>query len=194
MPRIKKRAKHARTQRRRPADNRRMDQGALAWMINYARQNLWRVTPLYGLDDLIQEGHWCWQYVITHYPQARKPAHLMALFKLACHSHFTTLARKRTKDQDAVANYTAFLETSPEILEPEHASFAALLRSAPEPIRKVLELYVTNPRKVRRSKHRRVSKSGKRETTTEFYSRLIGVPRGMVIPRLAEEIQEYFSP
>lgn len=173
----------------RKQTSREMDKVALGWMINYARTNLWRVDSdhggIYGLDDLIQEGHWCWQYVLNRYPKAKDPPHLMSLFKLTFHSHITNLANRKTKD----ATIAAFFALEPDNLQPEEASLHALLKNAPENVRLLLEFVASEEgrRKLRRCSHLR-RRNGTRETADEFYGRLLGVPID------TEVFRDYFSP
>jgi hypothetical protein len=66
-----------------------MDTGAVRWLHKIARQNYWRVEKFFELDDLVQEGYYCYYYVRKRYPDAKDAAHIMQLFKLTymCHIH-----------------------------------------------------------------------------------------------------------
>jgi hypothetical protein len=162
-----------------------MDSIALGWMVTYSTHNLWRMPSIYGLDDLIQEGHWCWQYVIHQYPRAKTAAHLMSLFKLTVHSHFTNLSNRKRKE-DTILSY---FQIEPNDLLLEESTLCYLLRNAPPDIKGVLLMFARH-KHLRQTTHRR-KRNGTRETSSEMLCRLAGLPE---TPDLVGRIRDYFSP
>jgi hypothetical protein len=164
-----------------------MDAIAIKWMIGYARRNLWRVeSGAFDFHDLIQEGHYCWQYVLNKYPKAKDPPHLMALFKLTYCSHITNLANKRTKQQ----TIQTFFAIEPNEMDLP-GNLRPLLADAPYTVKQVLTLFTSakSLTSLRAPSKRR--KNGTRETFNDRLCRLAGFPSSI---DLVSELHEYFSP
>src|ERR1039458_4539334 len=150
-----------------------IDQGVEGWIYKTSKANLWRVVPLYDLNDLIQEGflYFC---IINHkYPNVTSRAHMMRLFQRSFINHLHDLAEMRTK------------RPTPEPLTIENggemisgfldAAFQTFIAQAPAHIRSVLVLFNTEDgcRKLRAA--HRIRPGGTRETRNERWCRLIGV-------------------
>ena len=167
-----------------------MDAGTRGWIVKFAQANLFRLAPLYELEDLTQDGFLIYYKLVRRYPHATKPAHLMALVKTSYANHVTDLCRKASRrgqlfalDLEADLAFAlsdipihAPAQVSPELaLAPlEFRQFIAILEQAPELIRAPYE---------RRA-------NGTRETTHERHSRLIGGQTRNLLPRLHSYLTE----
>jgi hypothetical protein len=71
--------------------------GVMGWIVNTSKQNIWRVSEWYDLDDLIQDGLYWYCYCRHKYKDVQTPEHFMALLKRTFTNHITDLANKRTR-------------------------------------------------------------------------------------------------
>lgn len=88
-----------------------MDAGAVGWLNKYARRHYWRVEKFFELDDLIQEGYYCYYYVRRRYPHVVDPPHIMTLFKLTFMCSLNDLS-KGAKPNGAGSGWRPGLETA----------------------------------------------------------------------------------
>ena len=167
-----------------------MDDGARGWLIKTARKNLWRVVPIYDLDDLIQEGYLWYAYIINRYPDAVEPEHIMSLFKLCFSQQIHEIANKRTRrsPESCFSDIFNSEDASPsemaEILleslrdDGSHMDFSLRLSRAPDYVLDALKLF-TEPESLEKLRSvrvfsKRAKKRPRRETTNERLCRLTG--------------------
>lgn len=148
---------------------------------NLARQNLWRVSPLYDMDDLLQEARLKFLYLQRKYPRVVDPPHFMSLFYRSFVNHLHRLAASRGR---SASGHVVHLPRSAEDRsEDQHDPIEALpdqsvnigaeerfetrLEKA-DPAVQALVRGVNGPRPVRR----RRKDTGARETTNTFLCRL----------------------
>ena len=53
------------------------------WVRGFVNVHSWRVDPMYGPDDLVQEAYITFRHLADRYPRLMDPQHFMALFKRA---------------------------------------------------------------------------------------------------------------
>jgi len=150
-----------------------MDRGVKGWIFKTAKANLWRVIPLYDLDDLIQDGFLYYCIISKKYPNVTNRAHLMRLFQRSYINHLHDLASARTKhpitepisEENGGEMLLGFLD----------GPFLTFMEQAPAHIRSVLGLFCSEDgcRKLRAAY--RIRPRGTRETQNERWCRLVGV-------------------
>lgn len=163
-----------------------MDDGAKGWLIKTARQNFWRVSSWYDLEDLIQEGFECWAYVLQRYPTAVDRPHVMRLFQLTYRSRIEDIAKKRTRDRELIAE----LPYRCSELDDEIATLATLISQAPDIVKAFLLILSSERGRRRLRSEYRVERDGTRETFNERLRRLTNCPKNV---DLVSVLQQYFS-
>jgi len=174
----------------------RIDQGARAWLLKTARENFWRVSSWYDLDDLVQDGFLCYQRTIAKYEErdyvtktgvvtkksrrVRSRKHIMSLFQRTYINHINDLSKLRTIN---VVEHLAFdlvvdpaVEDIWDVMSPEGSDlmdFEKLIGEAPKILRSLLQAIVADGSQFLLAAPYRVRRCG-RETTNERLCRLIG--------------------
>ena len=163
------------------------------WAVNYIKKNLWRFTPFLDFDDLYQEAYIKFQYVADKYPEVVEPKHFMSLFKISLINHFHSLSWKRTNTQQMLLYESdtdgVYEEMIASMVDPSSEAdiiFNVLVNEAPKEIQELLKVILNETiKKHFRKRHPKgTSKGGqfvltklsglyKRETTNEFFCRLI---------------------
>jgi hypothetical protein len=191
-----------------------LDAGVRGHIVRLAQANKYKLAG-WDVEDLIQEGYLCYALVKTRYVGARPKRrpdgtlrrslppkrpdqiakrHFMRLFQRTFNNRISTLVRKQSRLKELLLNDLISAERTEEsawdqIMQPEdeQATMLTLLRSAPTEIRQLFALMVDDAtRPMRRfGKRRRPA----RETTNEYYCRLLGLPRGTDLTGL---VQKYF--
>ena len=162
-----------------------LDAGMRGFIVNKARKEFWRVNAWYDFDDLVQDGYLCYAKCRARYRNTvtDKP-HFMALVQTAFHNHIMTLAGKHrlAKKESALSSLTsetrdeaAVLHSSPFASTSEMASLSLLISQAPAEFKQLIQLLVGDGAEALGFK-RKAARRGKgvRETTNEYYCRLLG--------------------
>jgi len=194
-------------------DDPYLDAGLRGHIVKLAKRNVHKLSA-YDMEDLIQEGYLCFSLVKARYvgkrpkrrpdgtyrrslpakrPDATAKKHFMRLFQRTFHNRIVTLGRKQSKLRELLLNDLIPPEQSEisawdQLLpaEEEQATVLQLLRGAPQEIKQLFALMVDDViRPYRRSPQRR----GPRETTNQYYCRILGLPSGR---DLTAEVQRYF--
>lgn len=179
------------------------DGSMLGWIANTAKREHWRMAAWYSLEDLIQDGDLCFAKCWNRYrelfdvpePTKAQRRHFMALVQTAYYNHIATLASKfALAREDVVGEYTTLDSLAPPT--PEQASVLLALATLPADLADVVEKLVQDgvdggtylKRKFYRQGTRvKRSRRGVRETTSEYWTRILGVEN--VPERLADLIR-----
>lgn len=196
-----------------------LDAGMRGWIANTARKNFWRVAHWYELDDLIQDGYICFakcraryvgkrnmvnsrgercRYLPERNPDKTARQHFAALVKITYHNHITDLAKSRMRLEDhAVSQLCTPEQSAEEYLdtqlppEPEAATLAVLLAGAPAEVAELLRVLAADGLDLLRFQRRRVGRRLLRETSNEFYCRLLGKDPNTV--DVLAQVRAYFG-
>ena len=145
----------------------RLDAGMHRWIRNTATKNLWRMPPYYDVDDLIQEGYLAYAKCALKYPHVKEVRHFMALVKVSFVNQIHSLANRHTK-RLAVNICDELLADTASI--PEHVTFHVLVKQLPNELQELITILLNDARPMLRFT------DGTRETTNEYFCRLIGIP------------------
>jgi len=152
------------------------------WIHNHARKNYWRVAAYYEMDDLIADGLMCAYKVRDRYETGRKildDKHFMALVKTTFCNHIGDLLRRRRAVNDSSIHLADMAEDETAALDLlsssdlGEAEFSTMLNDMPEHLRRVVELYLRCPEKIRQRMRERLRD---RETMPERLKRLANFP------------------
>ena len=144
-----------------------LDAGMKGWIVNTARKEYWRVQQLEDLDDLIQDAYVCYykcrnRYVGTRtkgrtYLPPKNPTkdhlrHFQSLVKTTFSNHISTLAAKhkgvnvlavsQVKKVETTADSAVWDKFLPQ--QAEQASLYSLVKNAPEEIKQLVTLLVSD--------------------------------------------------
>lgn len=167
---------------------------------NIARRSLWRLAPMYDMDDLMQEARIVFLRISRRYPNIIEAPHFMAMFKLAWVNEINTLSNRRTRDAmghatrveqthepqrdedsrsvwDRVQGRLTRVDHQPgadkrPVAAVTDESFYDVLLGADPDIRLLVDR-LDDPKRPRRM--RQQGRRGRRETTNEYLCRLAGV-------------------
>lgn len=177
-------------------DPTRLDNGMKAWLVYYARKNLWRVPDWYDLSDLIQDGYICYLKCRARYkgsPRITQRREFMALFMRAFINHVTDLSNLKTDAGEVpILSGVDSLSESQAIerfVPPEHeeATTRLLIKEAPLEVKALMYLFFTEDGRGRLQRRLFRRCNGERETTNEFLCRLIGVdPDTVNLPNIVQ--------
>lgn len=152
-------------------------------MVSTARRNLWRVAGWYDLDELISDGYLAYAICKKRYgDKVENRRHFMALFKLVYMSIIIDLANKRTAHVKAGVYDVAISRIARDGHEhdalellaggaDDDVVLSAKLAGAPMEVKRLLEEMHAGYFTGRRC---RKLKDGTRETTNDFYNRMLG--------------------
>lgn len=181
-----------------------LDDGVRGWIHNAARKHFWRVADWYDLDDLVQDGYVCYykchqRYVVEQQPwRSRDPSkyrplprenptsedrrRLMSRVKMAFLNHVSTLAKQRRDLPETAASQLAVEgEAVDGVLDrlgsavSEEASAALLLRQLPSELVQLAQALAQDGADVLTTLRHRMRRHSQRETTNEYYCRLLGL-------------------
>lgn len=168
----------------RPKRKHRLDAGIRGWIVNTAKKHYWRIPPWYELDDLIQEGYFCYSICNLKYGHDLTPSHFMALVKVTFINHIHDIANLKTRNAAELmvpADSPLFSRAVPE-----EATFFTLLKQLPKELQELLFILLNDARNIP------MLRDGKdRETTNEYLCRLIGVDPTCV--NLQSVFKEHFG-
>lgn len=151
----------------------------IGWIYNESFRNLWKIQ-WYDFEDLVQDGLIIALKCRERYPDV-EPAHFMALVKTSFRNHIVDLQRKigtelRVADLEEiefVSETQAFdMLRGAELPEQE---FACTLNELPEPIKAVLQLFLS-PENLRRLRLPLRETLTDNETPAKRLKRLAGWP------------------
>lgn len=191
------------------------DAGVRGHIVNLAQRNAHRLAG-YEIDDLVQEGYLCYLLVKNRYvgkrgkrmadgrrrrylppkrPDAIARRHFMKLLQRTITNRFHSIAKRQSRSTEVVAA-DLIAPDQPEVrfwetlfpAEPEQATAAALLQTAPDPIQQLFRFMVEE---LVAPPYRRfgLSRSAPRETTNQYYSRHLNLPYGF---DLVGMVQKHF--
>lgn len=177
-----------------------LDAGMRGWIVQTARKNLHRVVG-YELDDLVQEGYYCfykckrryvgkcdvgvanpnkvWRYLPLNNPTKDNQRHFMALVKMSFLNHIVSLSRKNPRelpDEDILAT----ISVASELTEIRTA-----LMKAPREVKQLVDFLLHDA--LTASECVRV-RGGRRETTDQKLSRVLGLDMPMAVRRVLTDI------
>jgi len=179
------------------ADSEYLDEGMRGWIVNTALKEHWRVEQLTEVDDLIQDGYLCYAkcrnryigkktshtYLPPKHPTKDNLRHFQSLVKTAFMNHIFTLAAKhkgvnvyavsQVKKQETTADNAVWDKFLPQ--QPEQASLFSLVANAPEEIKQLVTLLVSDGLDLLKFERRRKGRRALRETNNEFYCRILGI-------------------
>jgi hypothetical protein len=177
-------------------EDRSIPQVYINWIYSYSKKNYWKVAGLIDFDDMIQEGYVAFYYCKNRYGEI-DPPHLMAMLKLRFFQFIVDTAKKRTglaevHPLDNINENSTEESVWDKLLgTDELQSIQVLISEAPELIRKVLSLFVTEDTlKELRAPYKR-NQDKTRETTNDRLCRLIGITGDV---DLVSMIKNYLSP
>lgn len=155
-----------------------LDAGMRGWIVNTAIKNHWRVARWIDVDDLVQEGLFCFvrcrnryrQFAVVR-PTLQQRRHFMALVKVSFINSIHTLANARTAAAEVLVN-----DLPPETLPPDPIGFQdgalrVLIGQLPLELQEVLVLLATDVTRLER-----FGLTNFRESLNEHVARLLGLP------------------
>lgn len=178
-----------------------LDEGARGYIVNTAKREFWKMAEWYELDDLIADGYLCYYRCRSRYlptiqrcePKfAGQRKWLMALVKRAFFNHISTLASKRMAVHErAVSQFPKFEVVGANAAwdallpaQPEEGSFMALLPSAPAELKQLIQLLIQDGADLLKFERKRAKHFLVRETTNEFYNRVLGTQDQDIVGKL----------
>lgn len=179
------------------------DEGMQGFIVNTTQREYWRVAGVCDLDDLLQEGLMCYHKCRQRYSQDENRdvtapltrEWLQALVARAFMNRIYDLAAKKKHGFAVAASSIAASDESPEeFLErnlpaQESSTLGAVLAQAPWELLELLRLLAGDGGEALGFK--RKGRSAGRETTNEFYCRILGVdPKER---NLVEELRTHFG-
>lgn len=184
-----------------PAD-RFLDAGLRGFIVGTAKREYWRVVGVLDLDDLVQEGYLCYYKCYRRYsdPSNRNypkdeltVSWMQAIVRRAFMNRIYDLAAKKRHGFAVNASELVGVGEAPEDLLdrsappiPEVSTLYALLAAAPWELRELLRLLSGDGSCLLGFKR---NGRGIRETTNEYYCRLLGV--SPTERNLVQELREY---
>lgn len=184
-----------------------LDQGMRGFIVNTAKREYWRVAGLCDLDDLIQDGYFCYAKCYARYirPRPDLPGSednvrwFQALVKTTFARHIHDLATKRRggREYPASALVAEGEDGTTDIFEkllppqPELGSFMTLLSEIPAELAQLVKVLASDGAQALGFERRRQGRRLIRETTNEYYCRILGVDPNE--RNLVEEIKSYFD-
>lgn len=191
-----------------PADDTYMDDGMRGFIVNTARSNYWRVRVVVGtLDDLVQDGYLCYYKCYDRYVRPRSDLTgskderrwFQALVKTTFLNHISSLAAKHkgVTERPASEYLVSSEEGDSDIFEqnlppqPELGSFMTMIAKAPAELAQLIKLLATDSADALGFQRKRVGRRLVRETSNEFYCRLLGIDPAE--RNIEEELKAYFG-
>jgi hypothetical protein len=151
-----------------------LDQSGTVWLINHAKENLWKVHRWMDLDDLIHDGYLCFALVVKKYPKIKSVAHRFSLFKSTFENYIKNVARAK-RYRRGEFNFSMFDdEAVAQIENTTPCEYAELLKwfSEADGLAKLaLSAIMNHPKEFRRKRRKR---KGKPESLNDLLCRLTG--------------------
>jgi DNA-directed RNA polymerase specialized sigma24 family protein len=141
----------------------------LAYATKYLAKNAWRTSPLYELDDLLQEAYLLFVRLVERY-EFVGPNHFMAMWKRSLHNLIVNAAKFRTRrrEQPLPENLTRLDRSFREV------DWKLLLEDAPPAVRQLVTSIEGHSAYGRKPSHQKLA-GGVRETTGAFLCRRAGL-------------------
>lgn len=172
-------------------------EGAIAgYAHNYCARNYWRVASFMDYEDMIQESYIKYLQCVRKYPRVVEPQHFMRLFQVALMNHFNTLSNKASEAGDRVDSVQYDPDEGEErsifdnmVGDVKHnGDLAVAYSQMPQEARQCLLLMLDDDEGVfRQRRKKRELRRGlwKRETTNQFWCRIIGAdPNKVDLPNV----------
>lgn len=164
-----------------------LDEGMRGWIEKTARQEHWRISWM-EIGDLVQEGYFCYCKVKRAYPQLatveaptkEQRKHFQALLTTTFTRHLHTLAAKEkgarlVRIQAPTPNEEVAVWERLVPPQAEAGTLATLLAKAPPEIAQLFKLLTSDGLDLVAYARRKVGRRELRETTNEYYCRLLGL-------------------
>lgn len=175
------------------------DAGVKGWIFNTARDNYWRVPSWYEFDDLVMDGYLCYAKCVKAYEHTpvdygTKAEQLMAATRVAFMNHIFTLARKHSLKEIPASALIREGEPDVDVLEQiappeeESATILTVLANAPAELKELIQLLLNDATGFAR---KQVSRRKLRETTNEYWCRLMGLDPAT--NDLRAKVEEHFN-
>jgi DNA-directed RNA polymerase specialized sigma24 family protein len=162
---------------------REPDVGVYQWLYRTIKKQYWRVATFADFDDLVQDGLMTYVRVANRYQHVTERKHLMRLFQISFTNHLHDLALKRTRAQQTVANLEYQM-----VEEQDDGDLLWRLAHAPEPVKSVLLLHMSEANRARLRKPYRMYSDGQRETLNERWCRILKLdPTTINLPLMVRE-------
>lgn len=168
-----------------------LDAGMHAFIINTAKREYWRVANWCDLDDLIQEGYLCYAKCRAKYRKLSAKNHplqgdrkwMMSLVKTTFIRHiYFNLAGKMMHGHERAMSQLVSEDMTIEdawdrVLPPQPDEMTAILRftSLPSELKDLISILANDTKDQLRMLRRGPTKRSSRETSNEFYCRLLGL-------------------
>ena len=185
-----------------------LDAGMRGFIVNTAKREYWRVAELCDYDDLVQDGYFCYAKCRQRYLDTRKDLTgtkaerrwFQSLVKTTFFNHISTLAAKhKGVSVKAVSQLPAAEAMSENELwdtlmpsTPEEGTLRTLLASAPAEIKQLAVLLASDGLSLLGFERKRKGRRLLRETTNEYYCRLIG--KNPEADDIVGRVRAYFRP
>jgi hypothetical protein len=169
-----------------------LDEGMRGYIVRTARQEYWRVAAWYDLEDLIQDGLLCYAKCRARYGELRIKNHpssgdrkwMMQLVKTAFYRHIMTLSSRAARAPGEVAVSQLVQDDGPGMAEvwdyiapphPAEAHLALTLSSLPQELVDLITILAGDGAEALGFERRHIGRRLGRETTNEYYCRLLGL-------------------
>jgi hypothetical protein len=141
----------------------------MGWIVNTARNMLWRVPSWYSLEDLVGDGLFCFTKCRARYidgnaagdrpgfpviPGQEEKKHFMRLVQVAFLNHISTLAARGTSDE-LYDDIDDSLWPADALVTDEEASLAVTLQQLPAELQQLLLILAKDGVRFLRFGHRR---------------------------------------
>lgn len=190
-----------------------LDAGMRGFIVNTARKEYWRVAEWYALEDLIQDGYLCYAKCHARYvgrvteghrflpaqnPDRDSIRHMMGLVRTAYCNYIVDLAKKHMKvPTRAVSQMVGDVGGEAAVWDkllpsaPEASTLWTLVLSAPAELKELITILASDGAQALNFERRGRGKLSARETTNEFYCRLLRLdPKQRDI---VTELRSYFG-
>ena len=181
-----------------------LDEGMRGFIFNTAKKEFWKVASYYEFDDLVSDGYVCFykcrkrlhERLLVNNPTKDQRREVQAFVARAFFNHISTLATKRMgvhEMPEASLSTDDDQNVFEELLPPqmEEATLLTLLASAPAELKQLIQLLVSDGLSLLKFERKRVGRRLVRETSNEFYCRLLGVDPEK--NNLVEQLRAYFQ-
>lgn len=153
------------------------------YAVNFLKANLWKLQPLYTMEDASQEAWLVFDRVARAYPTV-EDRHLMSLYKQALTRHVIDLAKKATRAREEGGQVDA---DAPGDLAPSGYLYV-LLRQMPGELQTVVRLFLQAPEELVRTLINTRRRTRARDASNAEVVRLLGMTADR---RPIDEVEDY---
>lgn len=192
-----------------------LDAGMRGYIIKTVSREYWRVANLYEFDDLVMEGYLCYckckkaamnatlasggpAYPASGVPTKAQRRNFQVLFSTAFANHISSLSAKQKGGSEYPMSQLIGDDSSAEefadqhlVPQPELGTFMALLANAPAELKQLIQILALDGQDLFVFKRRRNKRRHIRETSNEFYCRILGLDPKEV--DIAGKLKAYFG-